>query len=68
MNASKVPVLSEIGKKVVPNAMIPVETLYKRPLDSFLDEFDDENIAELHFKHHKKRRVKNLVRLNAMIK
>jgi len=36
-------------------------------MDAFINEFSDENMAELHFTHHQKRRVKNLMRLNVMV-
>ena len=60
--------MSEIGKMIIPNSQIPVNTLYKKTLEEFIHEFEDTSIAELHFNHHQNRRVKNLHRLNAMIK
>ena len=60
--------MTELGKSVIPMSQIPVATLYKKTSQAFLDELEDENIAELHFNHHSKRRVKNLLRLNVMIK
>ena len=62
------PQMTDLGKSVIPMSQIPVTTLYKRTLESFQQEFEDENIAELHFNHHAKRRVKNLLRLNLLIK
>jgi len=47
---------------------IPVNTLYKRNLDSFETEYADEKIATLHYTHYTKRRVKNLCRLNETVK
>lgn len=47
---------------------IPVNTLVKRTMDSFQAEFADEKIAELHFAHYAKRRVKNLLKLNETVK
>ena len=44
--------MTELGKSVIPMSQIPVATLYKRTLESFRNEFADENIAELHFNHH----------------
>ena len=60
--------MSEIGKSIIPNSQIPVNTLYKRTLEEFINEFEDTALAELHFNHHQNRRVKNLHRLNAMLK
>lgn len=34
----------------------------------FTNEFADENIAELHYNHHIKRRIKNLLRINMALK
>ena len=33
-----------------------------------MKEFPDENIAELHYNHHIKRRIKNLMRINMALK
>ena len=33
-----------------------------------MNEFPDENIAELHYNHHIKRRIKNLLRINTALK
>ena len=44
--------MTDLGKSVVAMSQIPVNTLYKRSLQAFLDEIQDENIAELHFNHH----------------
>ena len=46
---------------------IQANTLYKRNLESFQNEFADEKMANMHFAHHNKRRVKNLLRLNETI-
>lgn len=59
--------MTDLGKSVIPSSQIPVASLYKRTIESFLDEFPDENMAELHFVHHQKRRLKNLGRLNLVI-
>lgn len=59
--------MTDLGKSVIPSSQIPVGSLYKKTMENFMDEFADENMAELHFIHHQKRRVKNLVRLNLMI-
>ena len=56
--------MTDLGKQVIPGSQIPVASLYKKPLEAFQAELQDENIAELHFTHHNNRRVKNLLRLN----
>ena len=60
--------MTEVGKSIIPGSQIPASTLYKRTLDSFLAEYPDENIADLHLGHHQKRRIKNLLRLNTLLK
>ena len=61
------PMMTDMGKAIIPGSKIPVETLYKRTQDQFLDELKDESMAALHFTHHQKRRCKNLLRLGALI-
>lgn len=60
--------MSELGRLIIPGSQVPIATLYKRTLDDFCAEFEDQAIAELHFNHHANRRVKNLLRLNAIMK
>ena len=62
------PQMSELGRLIIPGSQVPIATLYKRTLDDFCAEFEDQAIAELHFNHHSNRRIKNLLRLNAIIK
>jgi hypothetical protein len=35
----KVPQMTELGKSVIPMSQIPVATLYKKTMQSFMDEF-----------------------------
>ena len=62
------PALTDIGKQVIAMAQIPINTLYKKNLEVFQTEFADENIADLHYNHHMKRRVKHLLRLSEVIR
>ena len=59
--------MTDLGKQVIPSSQIPASSLYKRTLESFMSEYPDEHMAELHFTHHQKRRIKNLVRLNLLV-
>ena len=59
--------MTDLGKQVIPTSQIPVATLYKRGLDAFQSEVEDQNIAELHYNHHARRRVKNLLKINGLI-
>lgn len=61
------PVITELGKQVLPMTQIPVNSLLKRTIESFQAELVDETMANLHFVHHTKRRIKNLLRLNETI-
>lgn len=62
------PVMTDAGKRVIPGSQIPVATLYKKSRDAFLEELQDENMADLHYGHHQKRRVKNLLRLQDLLR
>ena len=62
------PSMTELGKQVIPSSQIPVATLYRRGIDSFESEVDDPKIAELHYNHHVRRRTKNLLKINNLIK
>ena len=44
--------MTDLGKALIPGSQIPVNTLYKRTQDQFMDEIPDENMAVLHFTHH----------------
>ena len=61
------PIMTELGKQVIPSSQIPVATLYRRGVDSFESEVDDPRIAELHYNHHARRRTKNLLKINSLI-
>lgn len=62
------PQMTELGKSVIPGSQIPVNSLYKKTMEAFQSEFEDISIAELHFSHHQNRRVKNLLRIQAILK
>ena len=59
--------MTDLGKAIIPGSGVPANTLYKRTPESFIEELKDENMASLHFTHHQKRRVKNLLRLGSLI-
>ena len=46
---------------------IQANTLFKRSLESFMNKLGDEKLADMHYAHHNKRRIKNLLRLNETI-
>ena len=60
--------MTDLGKQVIPSSQIPVATLYKRGIDQFESEVEDARIAELHYNHHLRRRTKNLLKINSLIK
>ena len=66
-NAQGNPIMTELGKQVIPGSLIPVNTLFKKSMEVFINELKDDTMAELHFTHYQKRRIKNLTRLNVMI-
>ena len=39
------PNMTELGRQTIPSLQIQASTLYKRTLDSFIAEFEDEKIA-----------------------
>ena len=59
--------MTELGRQVIPGSQTPLATLLKKSAEQFMEEMGDDALAELHFTHHQKRRVKNLIRLNALI-
>ena len=66
--AGGAPQLSDVGKQATNMAKVPLPSLYKRTLESFQSELADDNMAALHFNHHQKRRIKNLLKLNDVLK
>ena len=46
---------------------IELDKILLRKLDSFKEEFGDEDVARLHWKHHQKRRQKHLMRLAQLL-
>ena len=57
------PELSELGIEVIRGTGIQIANLYKKTEADFAAEFPDPKIAELHFFHFQKRRVKTLLKL-----
>lgn len=63
LNDAKTKVLSKQGKRLCMELKIEPETILQKRLDAFKAEFQDEDIASIHQKHHARCRVKNLIRI-----
>ena len=55
--------MTDLGRELNMVARLKEDTMHKRKLIDFENEYPDKDIAKLHYAHHMKRREKNLLKL-----